>query len=344
MMNLLNITLINIKRFLKTPQIIIIVLIQVIFIGIFSINSGSTNNKLGDIAIINKDSGIYGNELVEYLKSNYNLSILENADSIKDSDVLVNIKENYSLELKDGKKPEIEIQGPENNGVLLAAINDIESFNNIKLKDNFIENYNENFFSFKDVENKGGENPMTFVMVCYFMLIGGSIISEDTIKLKQGNVLKRALTTANSSYTIIGGLFLAMLILQWGLTSIIFLAVNTVADLGIGTITALGIIFAFSALATSICLFTTRISKNQALASMIGIVYAVVAFIFMFLDMFKIGASEIISKISMLFPFYWVQKAMTGGSGVIAIAMILLMAGVFFTAGGFKYKNFISQL
>lgn len=344
-MKLLNIALINIKRFLKTPQIIGVILMQVIFIFMFSTDSGSSSvSGLGHIEIINKDSGSYSTELIDSLRSNYDIKIVNSEYGLKKEGILVTLNENYSKDLEKGIKPVVEVQGVEGDGVVFSTINDIEKFNNEKIKGTVIENYNKDFFTFKSNESKEGSNPMMFVMLCYFMLIGGSIISEDTMKLKQGNVLKRSLTTANSSYTIIGGLFLGMLILQGGLTSIIFLIASMSVDFGISSLSAVGMILAFSALSTSICLFTTRISKNQALSSMIGIVYTVVAFLFMFLEMFSLASSGVIEKIVILFPFHWIIEGMTGRSIVVSIVMILLMAGVFFTAGGFKYKNFISEL
>lgn len=345
-MKLFNIALVNMKRFLKTPQIIGVILMQAIFMVMFMfvLETGSSSpSTIGDIGVINGDTGIYSSELINSLESNYKVNILENEEELQARDVVVIIQNNYSKTIEQGIKPVVEIKGAEGDAIILSIINDIEKFNNEKLKGIFIESYNEDFFSFKNKKNEDNTNPIFFVMVCYFLLIGGSTISEDIMKLKHGNVLKRALTTSNSSYTIIGGLFLGILILQGGITSIIYLIASIKVDFGISIISAIGIILAFSALSTSICLFTTRISKNQALASMIGIVYAVIAFIFMFLDMFEVS-SGIISKISMLFPFHWVIKAITEGSILISIGMILLMAGVFFTAGGFKYKNFISEL
>lgn len=344
-MKLLNIAFVNIKRFIKTPQIIGVILMQVVFIFMFATDSGSASvSGLGHIKIINKDTGVYSEKLIDSLRDSYGIDILQNEDGIEEGDIIVNINENYSKLLEQGIKPTVEVKGTEGDGVVLSTVNHIEKFNNEELKGEFIENYNKDFFAFKNKENKEETNPMMFAMLCYFMLIGGSMISEDTMKLKQGNVLKRALTTANSSYEIIGGLFLGMLILQGGLTSIIFITASRSADFGINTLSAVGIILSFSALSTSICLFTTRVSKNPALASIIGVVYTVIAFLFMFLEMFQVGASDIIEKIAILFPFHWVIKAMTGGSVVVSIGMILLMAGVFFTAGGFKYKNFISTL
>lgn len=343
-MKLLNIALVNIKRFLKTPQIIGVILMQVVFIFMFSTDSGSSSvSGLGHIEIINKDTGSYGTELIDSLRSNYGIKIVNSEEALKEDGILVTLNENYSKDLEKGKKPVVEVQGAEGDGVVISTINDIEKFNNEKIKGTVIENYNKDFFTFKNKESKEESNPMMFTILCYLMLIGGSMISEDTIKLKQGNVLKRALTTANSSYTIIGGLFLGMLILQGGLTSIIFLIASMSVDFGISSLSAVGMILAFSALSTSICLFTTRISKNQALASMIGTSYAVVALLFMFLEMFSLS-SGILDKIAILFPFHWVIVGMNGGSIVVSIVMILLMAGVFFTAGGFKYKNFISKL
>lgn len=342
-MKLLNITLVNIKRFIKTPQVIGVILVQAVFMFMFGGGSGSVDN-IGHIGVINKDSGSYSVELIDYLKNNYNVNILKNEEGLDDNYVVVKINEGYSEDLKNKIKPQVEIKGVENDGIVFSAINDVEKFNNEKLKGSLIENYNENLFAFRNKENTQNNNPMMFLMLCYFMLVGGAMISEDTVKLKQGNVLKRSLTTSNSPYTIIGGLFLGMLILQGGITSIIFLLTSKTIDYGLNTSSAIAIIFAFSALSTSICLFTTRVAKNQTLASMIGIMYAVVAFLFMFLDMFSMAGDGIISKISMLLPFYWVLNITEGGSWLVSIGMILLMSGIFFTAGGFRYKNFINKI
>lgn len=343
-MKLLYIALVNMKRFLKTPQVIGSIIMQVVFIFIFSTGSGqSATSSLGAIKIINKDTGVYSSELIDTLSENYSVYITGNDGSTSEEDTVIYINDDFTSSLEEWKKPIVKVKGPKDDALTISAINDIETFNNTKLKESFISGYNENTFSLKSSEVNKEANPMPFVMLCYFMLIGGSMIAEDTIKLKNSNVLKRALTTSNTSYTIIGGLFLGILALQWVLTSIIYLVASIKVDFGISIFGALGIILAFSALSTSICLFTARIGKNQAIASMVGIVYAVAAFFFMFLDIFKIGG-EVISKLSALFPFHWVLKGISDGSVLISIGMILLMAAVFFTAGGFKYKNFINEI
>lgn len=341
-MNLLNIAFVNIKRFLKTPQIIGVLVMQVVFILLFS-TSATSGKVIGNINIINNDNGVYSEALIDVLRENYAISIFSDDSEIEENQVIVYISENYSKDLQEGKKPKVKIKGPDENSMVSAVVHELESFSNTKLKSIYVEGYNNNFFTLKNESEKEDHNPMIFLMLCYFMLIGGSLITEDTMKLKNGNVLKRALTTANSHYVIIGGLFLAMLFLQWILTGGIFIIANNFVNFGISIPKALLLIFAMSALATSICLFTVRVVKNQAVSSMVGVAYAVVAFLFLFLDLFKVGG-EIVTKLSMIFPFYWIQNVMVGGSVIASVCMILLMAAVFFTAGGFRYNNFINKI
>lgn len=345
-MNILSITLINMKRFIKTPQIIGIMIFQVIFLGGFIFQQNSGDHKIGEVTIINYDNGSYSNSLIDKIKEDYVVSVLDIGEEEKinkEKTILLTINDGYSDSLENGYKGTVKIQGKESDLVVSSLMMRIEEFNNITLKERFIDGYNNKFFKVDNIIQNKNNNPILFIMVCYFLLMGGSTIGEETIKLKQGNVLKRAMTTANSPYSIIGGMFLGMLALQWGLTSIIYLIGSQLMDFGISTAAAIVMILAFSTLSTSLCLFTTRISKNQALASMVGIVYSIGSFAVVFLERFNTGESQIIEKIGMLFPFHWIVEIFNGGSLLLSFLMVILMSGVFFTAGGFKYKNFVNQ-
>lgn len=357
-MELIRLTFINIKRQLKNPFIIIITLLMpVAMLLLMNGSKGAGNDKIGTIGIIDKSNSSYSQGVINELEERYNISLLsgeaeDNLNLIRDNKVgaIYVIDSNFKDLLDRGEMPEVKCySNGDVNGVILAD-EAITNYTNTILQENISQGLSTK--SVKTIVNneKVSDNSnyiMIVLMLCYFMMIGGSIILEEIIKLKEQKVLRRTIATGNSDKVILGGLFMSSFIIQGVLCSIgllILIAILKPENVNIGG-GILAIILA-SLITTSIIVAVTRWIKNKTLASLSMVIIGLISFT---TAMLKWGMDSIenvpkvIDGLSILSPFTWLLKIIDTGSIIVPTLVIILMSIVLFTAGSFRLRDFVKD-
>ncbi|SCJ08167.1 ABC-2 family transporter protein [uncultured Clostridium sp.] len=355
-MGLMRLTLINIKRHLKNPFMLIIILILPIGMILFLSNGGGSEG-IGSIGVIDNSKSQYSDEIIDKLNEKYSVQIVdgtieENINLLRENKVgaIYVIDSNFKEVLDKGEAPKVKAYKSQATTGAIMAEDVITTYINNKLQEDISAGLSTNSvvttIQTSDVVDKG-EYTLTIVMICYLMMIGGSLITEDIMKLKAQKVLRRTISTANSDIEILGSLFLSTFIIQGALSSLAFIILQSILKMPNCNIAqGILIIFLASMFTTAIIVAVTRWIKNQILASLFIVLFGLMSFgIAMFSLEFNAFESvpEIINKISIISPFTWLLKIINTGEVLIPIFIITLMSAVFFTAGSFRLREFVKE-
>ena len=52
---------------------------------------------------------------------------------------------------------------------------------------------------------------------------------------------------------------------------------------------------------------------------------------------------EIITKLTLISPFYWLMQIADEGQILVGIVVLILTSAVFFTAGSFRLRDFVKE-
>lgn len=355
-MRLVRLVLVNMKRQLKSPFMLIMNLIFPV-VMILVINGGGLGQGLGSIGIIDKSNSSYSTEVIDRLREEYDISTLDgevedNFDLLRENKLgaIYVIDDNFQELLGNGELPKIKCYRTEAASGSIMAEDIITSYVSGVVEEEVSEGLSTNSTTAvivdKEVDSKE-DYKMTVLMLCYFMMIGGSVIAGEVIKLREQKVLKRTIATSNSDITILGSLFISSFIIQGVLSCSAFIILTFVLKLPNNNIPqGIMIIFLGSLVTTSIIVVVTRWIKNVTLASLSTVVFGIAAFgLGMFgseLDSFD-NVPEIISKISVISPFTWLLRIINTGEIIVPILIIFLMSIMFFTAGSFRLREFVKE-
>lgn len=356
-MRLIRLILINLRRNLKSPVILIMTFLlpMVVLFGV--VGPKSDDPSLGKIGILDKSQGKYSKDLISVLSEKYDIKDLkgeveDNYNDLRDKKlgVIYVIDENFEEFIDSGEMPKVKCYSIETDIGAVLGDNIISDYVNNLLKEGINDGLSTNTIK-TIIVDKFQENKidyvMTILMICYFMMIGGSILIDDIIKLKTQKVLRRTISTGNSDKVILGSLYLSAFILQSLMSSItLILAIKLFKiqkyNLGEGIL----VITLCSLVTTSLIVFTTRWLKNQTIASLAVVIFGLLSF---GLGIFGGGIEEfdnvpqIISSLSIISPFSWLIQIINEGKILIPIIVIILMSGVFFTSGSFRLRDYVKE-
>ena len=363
-MRLMRLILINMKRQLKNPGFLLIGLVMpvIMVISIFGGDSKEENKVLGRIGIIDKSNSAYSEELIENLSKRYKISNMVGQEEregdyirqlIMDDKLTVvyEIGEDFQEVIDSGKIPKIKCFKTEATTGTIIAEDIITSFVNGKVQEGLSTGLSTNAVTTEITstsKDKGAGNLTTMVLLlCYFMMMGGSILTEDLIKLKSQKVLRRTISTANSDKQVLGSIFISVFLIQGVITSIGFIIVRRILNINYGNLPLIIlVIFLGSLIATATIAASTRWIKNPILASLFMVIYSLIIY---GLGMFGSISSSLenvpaaITRISAISPFAWMYKMLNEGELLLPSIVIILMALVFFTAGSFRLRDFAKE-
>lgn len=356
-MRLIRLTLINLKRSLKNPAILMMTLFLPIVVLFGVVGPSSKESSLGKIGILDKSSGKYSKDLISNLAEEYSIEELsgEAEDSYNDLrdkklGIIYEIDENFEKDINNGEIPKVRSYTNEAGMGSVVADNIISDYINNLLKEGINDGLSTNTVKtvITDKFEVNKENYiLTVLMICYFMMIGGSILTEDIIKLKAQKVLKRTISTGNSDKVILGSLYLSAFILQSVISSIaliISLKLFKIESYNLGE--GMLVITLSSLVTTSLIIAATRWLKNQAISSLAIIIFGLLSF---GVAMLGSGLQEfdnvpqIINSLSIISPFSWMAQIINEGKIVVPIIVLILMSAVFFTAGSFRLRDYAKE-
>lgn len=365
-MKILRLSYVNLKRMSKNKGNLVLMFIMplAIILGIHFTTSNTDHNLGIDAAFNIEDKGEYGEEILKsvgfegdiFYNDNGTLKLLEENKIV----ALYTIPNDFTEKIKNGEKPQIKTYKKEEGNVttsLEIKLND-EINNKIKeemlLKHNIIKDKGE-LYKFKgktliqdeDTSSISGDSYMAILMIIYFIILSSTGIGEEIIKLKKQNILFRAMTTANKGYEIMGSLFLSTLFLLVGSNLLVLILTKIIMGYSIKSlfVVFLNIVLA-SMFSITLTIFLIRISEDLTFVSMTTAIYSVASF---FLSMiaassdFYSDVPNAIINLGKFMPQYWLMDSIENSSLFPNVLVLGLMILALFTAGSYRFKDFVNK-
>jgi ABC-2 type transport system permease protein len=356
-MRLIRLIIINLRRILKNPSLILMTFLLPMIVLYGIVGRNSDDNSLGKLGILDKSSEKYSKVIIDYLSEKYDIELLEGSiedsyNALRDKKIAVTyvFDENFDTTIESGNVPKVKGYSVESGMGSVIAEKIITDNINKLLEENINTGLSTNSVEAVIVNNNESSNEsfyMTVLMICYFMMIGGSLITDDIIKLRTQKVLKRTISTGNSDKTILGSLYLSSFIIQSIISSItLIVSVKLYKvenyNLGQGVLT----IILCSLVTTAIIVAATRWLKNQTIASLAVVIFGLLSFglgtVGNILDEFT-NIPEFMVYLSVISPFSWLGKIVNDGQIFAPSIVIILMSAVFFTAGSFRLRDYVKE-
>lgn len=358
-MNFLRMVFLNMKRMFKNKTALVLSLfLPIVVILILTAFTKGSSLELRSFYIVNSDSGIYSNELIEELSKSYKISIYtkdEALENLRNKRIkeFYEIDEGFSKALENGQMPdlkayrreplnsfndfEIKVKSIVNKLTTIAQIEKSSGVNTplsslnskeVKVKVNTLNNTNVN-------------NQILINLLISFNFFCAIGMCYELFALRDEKTLTRSLYSSNKLSTIIasilGGQFLLTFleyVFVYFLSVIVYdkaLIINapiTILNLLMTTLTAL-----------SLAVFISRILKNEKLISVvlqmiicctcyIGGAFTPVEFL-----------PKSISFFSKFTPQYWAIESIKTGRYEYSL-IVLLFAVLLFTAGTQKWQPY----
>lgn len=356
-MRLMRLTIINIRRILKNPSIFLMTFLLPMIVLFGIVGPSSKESSLGKIGILDKSSGKYSKEIIESLSEKYDVKNLEgnvedSYNALRDNKigVIYVFDENFESRIDNKSVPKVKSYSIESGmGSVIAEKIITDSINKI-LEEKINIGLSTNLVETVIVDNNEKDNSsyyMVVLMICYFMIIGGSILTEDILKLKTQKVLKRTISTGNTDTTILGSLYLSSFIIQSLISILTLVLAITLFKIENYNLTQGFLAIALcSLMTTSIVVAATRWIKNQSMASLAIIMCGLISFgigiVGSNLTGFK-NIPDVIKYLSILSPFSWIGRIINNGEIIAPIIVIVLMSLALFTAGSFKLRDYVKE-
>ena len=354
-MQLGRLVLINIKRQLKNPIILLMTIVMPMMMLLF-MNRTVSDEKLEGIGIIDNNNSNYSKEMILKIEKEYNVDKLsgkveDNYNLLRENKlgVIYVIDSNFQKQIEAGKAPEVKSYTVETSNGSIMAENIMKNYIFNTLEEKVAKGLSTKSIDTVVKNKKEEKEPykMTIIMLCYFMMIGGGIISSEIIKLKEQKVLRRTISTANKDVTILGSIFLSSFLLQGILSVVGFIFLANIIKIPTYKIPEGSfIILLGSLITTAIVVVVTRWVKNPTIASIVTVTFGLVAFVLGMLgteltDYKNIPVS--LSRMSIISPFTWLLKIINTNEIIVPTLIIVLMSLVFFTAGSFRLRQFVKE-
>ncbi|MEG1311681.1 MAG: ABC transporter permease [Romboutsia sp.] len=354
-MNIINLTLSNLKRYIKSPSLILpMILMPVILVSslLFVFNKNSKTESsiyLSPIALVCNLDGEYENKLINQLELKENLFL--NKDKDKALDLLKNNKvssifilnESFSDDIKNLKNPVVKSFKVEDGGGSIWAESKINKFINssLKLKS---DNKNINIITSNIIEKESSLDSNSIIpvfLISYSLYLISSVFCKDLLDLRKSNVLKRMLSTKNKDFEILFSLCLSLFITQASTSSLVLVLINLINGFEVN-LSMILIIIANSFVSTGLILFFSRVSKSEGITSILVNFYALLNVGLCLTSLIPSLNTDIIfiNNLSKLSPFYWTFEALKGKSITVSLIALILMGLVFITCGSFKLRDF----
>lgn len=365
-MNLIQLVFVNIKRMLKDPIKIGIMLIMPVAVILFVhfLESGDTQGSgiasNVTVAYNIEDEGelweqIYGSQSksqwIFINERDKALELLENNEVA----VVYNIPSDFSEKINNYEKPTIESFKREEGNVTIPLEMEINNKINEFIKEKLL--IDKGIISSKDElyilktetlleRNKKivtGDMHVVTMLLIYFIILGASPIVTELMEFKKKNIISRSITTPNKGSVILGSIVLSLLVFQVLSNMIVLLLGTKVIGYNVVNLGIIFINFTLSSLfSITLSLAMSRIFKNENSGALIT---ALIAMITLFLSMFAQGgiyqnAPQFIRNLGKFTPQYWIFDSLEKSVLFPNIFIVLLIVLALFTAGSYKLKDF----
>lgn len=356
-MKIFWLTWVNMKRLIKNYKVLLMIVVFPILLVGFIFYSSMTDDKFEKqhLAVYDRDNSSESYKFIERLKDDFNVTTYIEKDENEVYGRVTEGKEKEIYEIVEGfekdillnRKPKLKLINTGELSTTLIVKGKVDLILEEMIKG---EKSGSPIKTIIEISKKENNHIVQFLilMICYFIIIGGGVIAEDLIMLRDQNIIKRSIVTANKDIEIIIGIFLSIFILQGAGTSFVLLILFNI--LNIKAIMIPQVILAVilcSAISTSVILATSRWIKTATAVELTIIVYGLISYLLTVTVInVKLMGGEIPKVVEILgkfTPFYWLNNIITNNDLLISILVILIMVCCFLTAGTFKLRDFARE-
>lgn len=364
-MKILRLSYTNLKRMSKNKANLALMLLMplVIILSTHFINSKGGYNISIDSGFYIEDQGEYGEEILGEM--GYSGEILQDyneaMDLLQENKViaLYIIPKDFTEKIKGGEKPIIESYKREEGNVTSPLELELNDKINNKIREELLLNHDvikdkEELYKYEgktllvdEYTGIGGGSYMPILMMIYFIILSSTGIAEEILKLKKQNILSRAMTTANKGYEIMGSLFLSTLFLLVGSNIIVLFITKFIIGYSIGSypVVITNIILA-SMFSITLTIFLIRISADPTFVTFATTIYAVASFFLSGIGLspdFYPNVPNFIVNLGKFMPQYWIMDSIENINLFPNVLILGLMILALFTAGSYKFKDFVNK-
>lgn len=351
-MNIINLTLSNLKRYIKSPSLILpMILIPIVSVSAFSAIFSDTDSSMPSVpfSLVCNLDGEYEGELIKELKLKENIFLIKDKDKAlnllknnKVSSVFI-LDNNFSDDINNLKNPIVKSFKVEDGGGSISAESKINKFISSSLKSKS-DNKDTNIITSTIVEKKssfGLGSTMPIFFMSYLLYLFAYSFCKDLLDLKKSNVLRRMLSTKNKDFEILFSLCLSLFIVQASASLLALILITLINGIEIN-ISMILIVIANSFVVTGLVMILCRIFKTDAAISMATTFYALLIAGLCFPTLIPSLSAKMpfLNNLAKLSPLYWIFEALNGKSIILSLIALILMGLVFVTCGSFKLRNF----
>ena len=343
-MILIRMTIFHLKRLLKMPMILFMMIGMPALVNGIMIASQGTADTTAPSTVAKTVAFVFeeGNDEYQELIAPYirEENVYFDLDSAKEAlkkgemNVIYQVPANYLQKAKEGQVPTIRIWNTQRGtrDFLLDA-----QLTKLSVDDNQMVVTSE--------ETKTSvATGVVMLMLLLYVIMNAAVISSDWINFKKSYVLKRSVVSPRSNLEIMLSFLLAYFVFifaaNMALMALIHLS-GLVPEMNWGVFTGLLAVTIIYSLCLN--LFFFRIFKMPGHATTFGILFVMImAGLGMPAAFGDFGGSwlHIVAYIS---PVYWLYKAIDLQTIFPAVWVILAMAGVYLTAGSYRLEQYVQN-
>ncbi len=362
-MKFLQLSLVNIKSFLKDPlKLLSFFLLPVgVLIFTFGLGEGSKDTFANTkIAYNSEDKGELWEELDSATGGStwfFKQELAKALDLLEEGEVaaVYNIPVDFSQKIMAYEKPTIQAYRREEGNITLPLEHEI----NHKVRDMV----KEQFLLDKGIIDKiedlailqvdtvisreekivSGDLHLTTLLLIVFIIMSSSAMVAELMEFKSKGVFLRAASTPNKSWVILGSFMVAMMVFQIVANLLI---VQVGARIFKYSIVNLPLVFVNFLLASffaiTLSLALTRVFKNPGICTLVSTIFSISGF---FLAMFTqneflASVPKGIANLGKFTPHYWLFDSLERSVFFPNTLVVLLMALALFSAGCYKLREF----
>lgn len=355
-MGFIMVLLANCRRYFKDNKNIVFMFFLPILITCLAYFVGDNESGIYNykIAVINLDSGTYGNKLVKELKVD---KVYENRfealEDLKNNKytAVYELPADFSTRTDSKLKPIVNVYKMHNGNSneefenrlkssikKIMQVNVLEKNNVIKGKKEVEKNIIH--ISYKETDNSiVGDKIFAVLNIMYLMLIHSTLFAKDLIGLKKGKILERVSSTANHGYQILAGIYISMVVVQSAVSIGSLLVIKLIFKYGFESFAfeALNIIL-ISMISIATAIMASRMSEQFDVGTIIMVLVNLLMVTAYFVGIENKGKFAIVNIIMKFTPFYWAMDSIKNFRIFPNTIILILIALVFFTAGSVKYS------
>lgn len=356
-MGFIMVLLANCRRYFKDNKNILFMFFLPIFITCLAYFTGDNESETynGKIAVINLDSGSYGNKLIKELKiDKIYKNRTEALEDLKNNKytAVYELPANFSTRINGKLEPVVNVYKLHDGNInrelenrLKNSIKEIMKVNILE-KNKVVKGKEELEKSIIHVDYKemnkpiGEDKSFPALNIMYLMIIHSTLFGKDLINLKKGKILERVSSTANYGYRILGGIYVSMVVVQSAASIGSLLLINLIFKYGFQSFAfeVLNIIL-ISMISIATAIMASRMSEQFQIGTLIVVLINLGMFTIYFIGIKESGKFALAEILMKFTPFYWAMDSIKNLRIFPNTIILMLIALTFFTAGSVKYST-----